>query len=200
MYSAVVLVKRRSLVPLCIVFLAGVPAMAGCRTAASRAPVTASADAETSERGETREHHVMTDSVGPSESEQHTESLETTVTNDRDQQCNLLIDAVNSHTPKLTAATAGFAEVGTNPAVIEAYEEVVQAAMDEIERLEISDETVSAFAERYLGVLRLAKGIGRSLLDVASDASLLPSGAGKAEDVREAEVALVSDINEYCED
>ena len=72
--------------------------------------------------------------------------------------------------------------------------------MDDIERLEISDETVSVFAERYLGVLRLAKGIGRSLLDAASDASLLPSAASKAEEVRETEVALVSDINEYCED
>ena len=49
---------------------------------------------------------------------------------DKVKQCNKLIDTINAHTPKMTAATEKFGEITTNPKVVEEYEGVVQGASD----------------------------------------------------------------------
>lgn len=116
----------------------------------------------------------------------------------RDQQCNLLIDEINAHTPKMSAATEGFAEITTNPSVVGEYEDVVQTAIDAVDGLEIEDENVRGFAGRYLVLLRSAKKVGGHMRDAAKDASLLPGVVTEADEIRTTEEKLVSDVNAYC--
>lgn len=117
---------------------------------------------------------------------------------DKVKQCNSLIDTINSHTPKMTAATGKFADIATNPKVVEEYEGVVQGAIDEVKALDLGDEKVSAFAKRYESLLGDAKAIGTEMKDAASDPTKLQAVVTKADDIRKTEEALVTEVNTYC--
>lgn len=117
---------------------------------------------------------------------------------DKVSQCNKLINTINSHTPKLAAATERFGEVQTNPAVADEYEKVVQAALDEISGLELDDEKVVGFAERYKELLGRAKEIGPAMKTARTDPQKLQEVVANADDVQATEDKLVSEVNAYC--
>ncbi len=117
---------------------------------------------------------------------------------DKVKQCNSLIDTINSHTPKMTAATGKFAEIATNPKVVEEYEGVVQGAIDEVKALELGDEKVAGFAKRYESLLGDAKAIGTEMKAAASDPTQVQTVVTKADEIRKTEEALVIEVNTYC--
>ncbi|MGH1340008.1 MAG: hypothetical protein ACRBN8_00545 [Nannocystales bacterium] len=117
---------------------------------------------------------------------------------DKVKQCNSLIDTINSHTPKMTAATGKFAEIATNPAVVEEYEAVVQGAIDEVKALELGDEKVSAFAKRYETLLGDAKTLGAETKAATTDPAKFQAVSTKGNDIRKTEEALVAEVNTYC--
>jgi len=179
----------------------------GCQAGRARPGVSDPADEHATENtARATSSPIEAESVGAGEVGRSTESIteevvpESSSADTRDQQCNLLIDAVNSHLPQISAATARFDEAASNPSVIEQYEGVVQDAIDDLEELDIVDRRVVAFTERFVGVLRSSKEVGRHLLAAATDASLLPSVVAEADGIRETEERLVSDINGYCQD
>jgi len=117
---------------------------------------------------------------------------------DKVKQCNSLIDTINSHTPKMTAATGKFADIATNPSVVEEYEGVVQGAIDEVKALDLGDEKVSAFAKRYESLLGDAKALGAEMKAATSDPAKFQAVSAKRDEIRKTEEALVSEVNTYC--
>jgi DNA repair ATPase RecN len=117
---------------------------------------------------------------------------------DKVQQCNKLINTINAHTPKLTAATERFGEVQTNPSVADDYEKVVQVAADEIAGLEFDDEQVAGFAGRYKELLERAKQLGPAMKEARQDPEKLQSVVSDANDVKQTEDQLVEEVNAYC--
>jgi DNA repair ATPase RecN len=117
---------------------------------------------------------------------------------DKVQQCNKLINTINAHTPKLAAATEKFGEVQANPSVADDYEKAVQAAADEISGLELDDEKVVGFAERYKALLERAKQLGPAMKTARTDPEQLQKVVADADDVKQTEDALVAEVNAYC--
>lgn len=117
---------------------------------------------------------------------------------DKVQQCNKLVNTINGHTPKLAAATEKFGEIEKNPAVIDEYEAIVEAAMKDINALEFGDEKVSAFAKRYEALLAEAKAIGPTMKEARSDPSKLTAFVAKADETRKTEATLIEEVNTYC--
>jgi hypothetical protein len=117
---------------------------------------------------------------------------------DKVQQCNKLINTINEHTPKLSAATEKFGEMQTNPAVADDYEKVVQAAADAVSGLELDDEKVVGFAGRYKELLDRAKQLGPALKNARTDPEQMQKVRADADDVRATEDALVGEVNAYC--
>lgn len=117
---------------------------------------------------------------------------------DKVKQCNKLIDTINAHTPKMTAATEKFGEITSNPEVVEEYEGVVQGAIDEVKGLDLSDEKVSGFSKRYEELLTDAKAIGTDMRAAATDPTKLQTVVTKAEEIRKTEETLVKEVNTYC--
>ena len=98
----------------------------------------------------------------------------------------------------MTAATGKFADIATNPKVIEEYEGVVQGAIDEVNALDLGDEKVAAFAKRYESLLGDAKAIGTEMEAAASDPTKLQAVVTKGDEIRKTEEALVTEVNTYC--
>jgi hypothetical protein len=117
---------------------------------------------------------------------------------DKVSQCNKLINTINSHTPKLAAATERFGEVQTNPSVADEYEKVVQAASDEIAGLELDDEKVVGFAERYKELLGRARDLGPAMKTARTDPQKLQEVVANADEVKATEDKLVAEVNAYC--
>lgn len=117
---------------------------------------------------------------------------------DKVKQCNSLIDTINSHTPKMTAATAKFAQITTNPEVVDEYEGVVQGAIDAVTALELGDEKVSGFAKRYESLLGDAKAVGAKMKAVTADPTKMQAVATEMDDIKQTETALVAEVNTYC--
>ncbi len=117
---------------------------------------------------------------------------------DKVKQCNKLIDTINAHTPKMTAATEKFGEIQTNPKVVEDYEAVVQGAMDEVKALDLGDEKIGGFAKRYETLLGEAKSLGSEMKDAAVDPAKMQAVAEKANGIKTTEDALVAEVNTYC--
>ncbi len=117
---------------------------------------------------------------------------------DKVQQCNKLINAINAHTPKLTAATEKFGEIEKNPKVVEEYEAVVEAAITDVQGLDLSDEKVAGFAKRYETLLEDAKSIGPQMKEASSDITKMQAVVGKADEIRKTEDTLVGEVNTYC--
>ncbi len=117
---------------------------------------------------------------------------------DKVQQCNKLINAINAHTPKLTAATEKFGEIEKNPGVVDEYEKTVEAAITDVKALDLSDEKVGAFAKRYEDLLTDAKSIGPTMKEAGSDLTKLQAVVKKADEIRKTEDTLVGEVNTYC--
>ncbi len=117
---------------------------------------------------------------------------------DKVKQCNTLIDTINAHTPKMTAATEKFAEIQTNPKVIEEYEAVVQGAMDEVKALDLGDEKIAGFAKRYETLLGEAKSLGTEMKEAVTDPAKMQAVAAKANEIKTTEDTLVGEVNTYC--
>jgi hypothetical protein len=117
---------------------------------------------------------------------------------DKVQQCNKLINSINSHTPKLTAANEKLGEVQTNPSVADDYEKAVQAAADEISALDLDDEKVVGFAAQYKELLDRAKKLGPAMKNARTDPQQLRDVIAERDDVKKTEDALVAEVNTYC--
>lgn len=117
---------------------------------------------------------------------------------DKVQQCNKLINTINGHTPKLTAATEKFGEIEKNPAVIDEYEATVEAAIKDVKGLDLGDEKVAGFAKRYEALLTDAKAIGPTMKEAGTDPERLQAVVAKADETRKTEAALVEEVNAYC--
>jgi|GEM_PF-2371420 len=116
---------------------------------------------------------------------------------DKVEQCNTLIDTVESRTAEMTAATNALAAARSKPEVIADYEKAFQTTIDAVAALKLSDEKLADFGKRYASVLGEAKALGPKRAAASTREEV---DAVKAEEAKvlESEEALVKEINTYC--
>lgn len=117
---------------------------------------------------------------------------------DKVSQCNELVNTINAHKPKLSAAVEKLSNVEASPDVADDYHKAVQAAADAVAALEFKDEKIAGFAAEYGTLLETAKGLAPAMKNAKADATQLQAAVAEVDKIEKMESTLVSEVNAYC--
>ncbi len=117
---------------------------------------------------------------------------------DKVSQCNELVNTINAHKPKLSAAVEKLGNIEASPDVADEYQKTVQAAADAVAALEFKDEKIAGFASEYGKLLETAKGLAPAMKNAKADATQLQAAVAEVDKIEKMENTLVSEVNTYC--
>lgn len=117
---------------------------------------------------------------------------------DKVSQCNELVNTINAHKPKLSAAVEKLGTIEASPGVADDYQKAVQEAVDAVSALEFKDEKIAGFATEYGTLLETAKGLAPAMKNAKEDPAQLQAAVAEVDKIEKMENTLVSEVNTYC--
>jgi hypothetical protein len=115
-------------------------------------------------------------------------------------QCNELVERLNPHTEAMARAVEGLARVEKDPGTLDALDQAIDRADQELSVVRLEDEHLAGFGVRYRRQLMDARKAADAMRRAAADEDVagLNAAAKQADAFLEAQAAILEELNHYC--